>query len=181
MHTAGLQSPNWGRSLERTSPCPPPTPTLLNDTCWVGRPSQGVDAAGSLRLLQVSVESQQKHRWKCSHSTRHTACTYHPATCTARGFPVQPLLLGKRIRRKMFRPHAGTVWPLTGANCTQADCCPEHPKLMAWFPIQLGGVGEWEAWEGVGVTGCRAGPAAHPCCVTSGAHVNLSHFPLQFC
>lgn len=59
-------------------------------------------------------------------------------------------------------------------HCTQAGCCPEHPKLMAWFSIQLGGVGEREAWEGVGVTRCRAGPAAHPCCVTSGAHVNLS-------
>ena len=59
-------------------------------------------------------------------------------------------------------------------HCTQAGCCPEHPKLVAWFSIQLGGVGEREAWEGGGVTRCRAGPAAHPCCVTSGAHVNLS-------
>lgn len=35
-------------------------------------------------------------------------------------------------------------------HCTQAACYPEHPKLMAWFSTQLGGVGEWEAWEGGG-------------------------------
>lgn len=147
MHTAGLQSPNRGSSLERTSACPPPTSTLFNDACWVGRPSRGIDAAGSLRLLQVSVESQQKHRWKCSHSTRHTACTYHPATCTARGFPVQPLLLGKRIRRKMFRPHAGTEWPLTGAALHTGWLLSRAPKARgvvlntAWGRGGAGGLG----------------------------------------
>lgn len=59
-------------------------------------------------------------------------------------------------------------------HCTQAA-----PKLMAWFSIQLGGVGGWEAWEGVGVTGCRL--ALLPFLLRGfGTHVNLSHFPLQF-
>lgn len=40
MHTAGLQSLHRGSSLERTSPCPPPTSTLLSDARWDGRPLQ---------------------------------------------------------------------------------------------------------------------------------------------
>lgn len=67
---------------------------LLGQVTFVGASARPAVS----RLLEVSMKLQQKHHWKGSNGNRHTACTYHPAACTAQGFPVQPLLLGKRIR-----------------------------------------------------------------------------------
>lgn len=171
MCTAGLQFPQSGKQrgvdtflrIPQRAKCPPPTYIhLLGQVSLAGTSASAQPAIS--RLLEVSMKSQQKHHWKCSSGTRHTVCTYHPAVCKTQGFPVQPLLLGKRTRRETFRPlrrhivaahRLSTAHKLTTVQSTRTSQLDSHYSCL-WG---------WEAGRGVAVVpGSRAGPATTLLC-----------------